>query len=59
MVAVVFSNLVSYRIYGRSMFDVQLARNGIDLSQGRDRARLSTRHVTDLMSDDVARWHAG
>lgn len=55
MVAVVFSNLVSYRVYGRSMFDVQLARKGIDLSQGRDRARLSTRFVSDLLIKDFAR----
>lgn len=55
MVAVVFSNLVSYRMYGRSLFDVQLARKGIDLSQGRDRARLSTHLVSDLLMEDFAR----
>lgn len=55
MVAVVFSNLVSYRVYGRSLFDVQLARKGVDLSQGRDRARLSTQFVSDLVIQDVAR----
>ncbi|NNJ73785.1 MAG: CBS domain-containing protein, partial [Anderseniella sp.] len=55
MVAVVFSNLVSYRVYGRSLFDVQLARKGVDLSQGRDRARLSTQFVSDLLIEDFAR----
>ncbi len=55
MVAVVFSNLVSYRIYGRSLFDIQLARKGVDLSQGRDRARLSTHLVSDLVIEDFAR----
>ncbi|MEO9874697.1 MAG: chloride channel protein [Anderseniella sp.] len=55
MVAVVFSNLVSYRVYGRSLFDVQLARKGVDLSQGRDRARLSTQFVSDLLIGDFAR----
>ncbi len=52
MVAVVFSNLVAYRLFGRSLFDVQLARRGIDLSQGRDRAWLSTRLVSELLSQD-------
>ena len=55
MVAVVFSNLVSYRVYGRSLFDVQLARKGIDLSEGRDRARLSTHLVSDLLIEDFTR----
>jgi CIC family chloride channel protein len=40
MVAVVFSNLVAHRFFGRSLFDVQLAARGVDLSAGRDRARL-------------------
>lgn len=40
MVAVVFSNLVSSRIVGRSLFDIQLRRQGVDLSAGRDLARL-------------------
>ena len=63
MVAVVFSNLVVYRIFGRSLFDVQLERRGVDLSEGRDRARLSTLFVSPLATkgfsicegDDVAR----
>lgn len=55
MVAVVFSNLVSYRVYGRSLFDVQLARKGIDLSRGRDGARLSAKLVSDLVVEDFAR----
>ncbi len=50
MVAVVFSNLVVYRVFGRSLFDVQLARRGIDLSAGRDRAWLSTQRVSGLSS---------
>ena len=45
MVAVVFSNLVSYRIVGRSLFDFQLDRQGIDLSVGRDKARLDAVRV--------------
>ncbi len=51
MVAVVFSNLVSHRLFGRSLFDVQLARRGMDFSQGRDRAHLAALPVRDLLSD--------
>ena len=40
MVAVVFANLLAFRLLGRSMFDVVLARAGVDLSLGRDRALL-------------------
>lgn len=47
MVAVVFSNLVAHRFFGRSLFDVQLARRGTDLSAGRDQARLAAIPVGD------------
>ena len=57
MVAVVFANLVSYRVFGRSLFDVQLRRRGFDLSLGRSNAILAERRVKDLMHDDVARFH--
>ena len=50
MVSVVFSNLVSYRIFGRSLFDVQLRMRGFDLSAGRETVildhRLIERYVT-------------
>ena len=52
MVAVVFSNLVAYRIFGRSLFDVQLAARGFDLSLGRDKAILGVRSVADNVSQD-------
>lgn len=48
MVAVVFSNLLSYRLFGRSLFDVQMMRRGTDLSIGRDNAWLSTFPVGEL-----------
>ena len=51
MVAVVFSNLVSHRLFGRSLFDVQLAGRGVDFSLGRDRARLAALPVRNLVSD--------
>jgi len=51
MVAVVFANLVAYRIFGRSLFDVQLKRAGFDLSRGRDQAILQHRPVRAFMTD--------
>lgn len=55
MVSVVFSNLVVYRVFGRSLFDVQLARQGIDLSLGRDHAWLSMQRVSGLLDKDFLR----
>lgn len=52
MVAVVFSNLVAYRVFGRSLFDVQLAKRGVDLSTGRDRARLESVRVARYATQD-------
>ncbi len=52
MVAVVFSNLVAYRIFGRSLFDVQLKGRRFDLSLGRDQAILGLRRVSDFRSGD-------
>jgi CIC family chloride channel protein len=51
MVAVVFSNLVAHRLFGRSLFDVQLRARGVDFSRGRDRARLAARKVAELATD--------
>jgi len=47
MVAVVFSNLVAHLVFGRSLYDVQLARKGVNLASGRDQARLESILVTD------------
>jgi CIC family chloride channel protein len=52
MVAVVFSNLVAYRAFGRSLFDVQLRNRRFDLSFGRDKAILGHRPVSDYMTTD-------
>ena len=52
MVSVVFSNLVAYRIFGRSLFDVQLIRRGFDLSAGRDRVILERRSIEPWVSRD-------
>ena len=52
MVAVVFANLVSYRLFGRSLFDIQLRNRGFDMSLGRDSAILTERPISELMTDD-------
>jgi len=52
MVSVVFSNLISYRIFGRSLFDVQLRAGGFDLAAGRDRAILDLRPIDGYLSRD-------
>lgn len=53
MVAVVFANLISYRVIGRSLFDLQLRARGFDLSLGRDKAILETHRIRDYLSNDV------
>jgi len=55
MVAVVFSNLVAYRVFGRSLFDVQLAGRGFDLSFGRDKAILNVMRAADHMTNACTR----
>ena len=52
MVSVVFSNLVSYRIFGRSLFDVQLRMRGFDLSAGRDKVMLDHRLIENYVTRD-------
>ena len=52
MVSVVFSNLVSYRIFGRSLFDVQLRMQGFDLSAGRDKVILERRLIESYVTRD-------
>lgn len=51
MVGVVFANLLTYRLFGRSLFDVQLASRGLNLSSGRDRGLLENAKVIDQHLD--------
>jgi CIC family chloride channel protein len=52
MVSVVFANLISYRVIGRSLFDLQLRSWGFDLSLGRDKAILQTHPIRDFLSTE-------
>ena len=58
MVSVVFANLVSFRLFGRSLFDVQLRNRGFDLTLGRGSAILTERRVGELVHEDFVRFAA-
>ena len=51
MLAIVFANLVSHTWHGRSLWDVELADRGIDLSLGREHAYLRHQKVARLATD--------
>ena len=52
MVGVVFSNLVAQRLFGKSLFDVQLRSRGFDIARGRDFAILSSELIIGRMVSD-------
>ena len=52
LASVAFANLVGFRIYGRSYFDVQLQARGFDLSLGRDKVTAQQRSIRHLVSKD-------
>jgi CIC family chloride channel protein len=47
MITLVFLNPVYYQCFGRSLFDSQLAKRGLDLSLGRDRGYLQHHQVLE------------
>ena len=55
MVSVVFSNLVAYRLFGRSLFDRELSMRGFDLSLGRDKVMLAQAGIGDYITTDFVR----
>jgi CIC family chloride channel protein len=59
MVVVVFSNVVAFRFFGRSLFDMQLLLRGYDLSQGRAEAQLSELPVRDYAADHAPIFEVG
>ncbi len=59
MISVVFSNVVAYRLFGRSLFDRQLANEGADLSHGRDKLVLERMPIGDHMASDAVTLPAG
>jgi len=59
MVVVVFSNVVAFRFFGRSLFDRQLLLRGCDLSQGRAEAQLSGLQVRDYAVAEAPIFEVG
>ena len=55
MVSVVFSNVVSYHLFGRSLFDYQLKYRGYDLDMGRAEMLLEHSTIKPLICDDFTR----
>ena len=56
MVSVVFSNVVAYRLFGRSLFDVQLNQQGMDLSMGRDQVVLQQTGIQEFVQTDFVNF---
>ena len=54
-----FANLVGFRIYGRSYFDVQLQAQGFDLSLGRDKVIAQQHTIRHHVSKDYTAVKAG
>ncbi|NIR27770.1 MAG: chloride channel protein [Gammaproteobacteria bacterium] len=52
LASVVLANLVASRLFGRSLFDVQLRARGMDLSSGRGKLVLELRKVGELVTRD-------
>ncbi len=53
MVSVVFSNLIAYRLFGRSLFDLQLRNQQFDLSMGRDKVILNQISIKSYINRDI------
>ena len=53
MISVVFSNVLAYRLFGRSLFDRQLLEQGIDLSGGRVKAILKRTPIATHVTTDA------
>ena len=53
MVTIVFANLITFKWYGRSLYDNQLLARGIDLSMGREPAYLMHQRVADFAIDSL------
>ncbi|MDJ0655451.1 MAG: chloride channel protein [Xanthomonadales bacterium] len=57
LVSVAFANLVGFRIFGRSLFDVQLKERGFDLSLGRDKVMVQQHTIKTLLYEDYTTVH--
>jgi len=55
LVSVAFANLIGFRIYGRSYFDVKLQSQGFDLSLGRAKVTVQQHTIRGLLDQDYTR----
>lgn len=52
LISVVFSNIICSRLFGRSLFDVQLLARGFDFSLGKDKVVLQQKNIGDYIVQD-------
>ncbi|MGM0987432.1 MAG: chloride channel protein [Pseudomonadota bacterium] len=52
LASVTLASPIAAQLFGRSLFDIQLERRGLDLSAGRGRAVLRATPVTEQLTDD-------
>lgn len=52
MLSVAFANLIGYRIFGRSLFDIQLRARGFDIGLGRDKVMVERRSIREFIGSD-------
>ncbi|WP_355660922.1 chloride channel protein [Halomonas salifodinae] len=53
LASVTLASPLAAQLFGRSLFDIQLARRGLDLSAGRGRAVLQEARLAELISQDA------
>ncbi len=58
MVSVAFANLVSSRMFGRSLYDRDLLFRGVDMSMGRDKVILDKQDISNLISSEFSKLPA-
>ena len=52
LISVVFSNIICSRLFGRSLFDVQLLARGFDFSLGKDKVVLQQKTIRNYVISD-------
>lgn len=58
LASVAFANLIAFRVYGRSFFDVQLQKQGFDLRLGRDKVMAQQRTIKPLIDNEYTVFDA-
>ena len=55
LISVVFSNIICSRLFGRSLFDVQLLARGFDFSLGKDKVILQQKTIRDYVTHEFVK----